>query len=727
MKNLPEGYIAVTNTEKPASVFVFKGVSYRVIPGKNVFCSADEALQNIGVAPKTIIDGLQVLPEAPAVLFSAGEHAADKLMIRKSVAFFGQNAGIRPNLPPRRKFACPAENKERKVNESILKGSFWFGKIWVENACDFTVDGFSFDLLRIVSEVKNGEKECLTLKNIIFKSPCGDHMIKLNPIEKSSALKREIALDGIRFTDFDGLGYGKNFILGCANTFSFHDVCFTDTDKIFGFTDLARRLSVCPENAESYEIKIENSYFKNLFGDMGITVARKPEKLFFTAKNSVFLGGKVFDLSFSKDGCFKAEDCVFRGGGKEPLLQVTGECRNVNFIACRIDGFESEWKYAPALPSKAPACIDNTAHTTKCADPHRVIDIGTADFRPLEKFYRGRKVSYGDLHAHSNSGGKSDGKTPIEDYTAEMDKLSIDFTALVDHRQMRGYFLPAWDKNRFIYGMEPGTTFTWANGAKEGYNKVHYCMLFPHEYGLAMVFANFPEFGFRGDELTGFCKYPVFSKERFQELVAFIHSIGGLIVHPHPKDLMASTDPSDYNFGEHTFLETISVSAWDNMSFKNYELWEELLKRGCHVYASGGADAHGKITNNAVSVFYTKEKNGLAFFRQMKSGDFTVGFAGIKLSVDGHPAGSEIAYRKGQVLTLEAGDFFAPHYHKDHIYELRIFTDKGLAYSSIFSGRAKQRLALAVKNRKYYRADIFDLTGGYAAAISNPVWLDKKK
>ena len=194
-------------------------------------------------------------------------------------------------------------------------------------------------------------------------------------------------------------------------------------------------------------------------------------------------------------------------------------------------------------------------------------------------------------------------------------------------------------------------------------------------------------------------------------------------MHPHPKDLMASSEPLDYYFGEHTYLETISVSAWDNMTYKNYELWIRLLRLGKHVYTSGGADAHGRITNAAVSTFYSREKSGNAFFEIMRSGDFTVGFAGIKMAVGDSPMGSELPYRAGSVLTLEAGDLFPPQCAADHRYVLRVFTDRGLCCREELKAGQPLRLALKLKKRLYYRADVFDATAGYPIAISNPIWL----
>jgi hypothetical protein len=115
-------------------------------------------------------------------------------------------------------------------------------------------------------------------------------------------------------------------------------------------------------------------------------------------------------------------------------------------------------------------------------------------------------------------------------------------------------------------------------------------MLFPHKYALSMVLANFPEFEFSGDELSGSFKYPGFTKERFFELTEFVHSLGGMMVHPHPCTMMYSKDPVDYYFGEHTYLETLYETYDSHASFKNYDLWVKLLALGKHVYASGGSD-----------------------------------------------------------------------------------------------------------------------------------------
>jgi hypothetical protein len=76
----------------------------------------------------------------------------------------------------------------------------------------------------------------------------------------------------------------------------------------------------------------------------------------------------------------------------------------------------------------------------------------------------------------------------------------------------------------------------------------------------------------------------------------------------------------------------------------------------------------------------------------------------------------------GMALRIEDG--FAPSIVEGDAYELRVYTDKGLAYASQFDPTKPQALSLEVQKRRYYRAEIFDLTHGYRVAVSNPIWLD---
>jgi hypothetical protein len=109
----------------------------------------------------------------------------------------------------------------------------------------------------------------------------------------------------------------------------------------------------------------------------------------------------------------------------------------------------------------------------------------------------------------------------------------------------------------------------------------------------------------------------------------------------------------------------------------------------------------------------------------MKSGDYAVGDFGMKMCVDGNPMGSENIYREGSILTLRVDDGFERHITKGDVFELRVYSDKGLVYASAFDGLHPQAVAIKTKKRNFYRAEVFNLTQGCRVGVGNPVWLDK--
>jgi len=93
------------------------------------------------------------------------------------------------------------------------------------------------------------------------------------------------------------------------------------------------------------------------------------------------------------------------------------------------------------------------------------------------------------------------------------------------------------------------------------------------------------------------------------------------------------------------------------------------------------------------------------------------------MCIDGHPMGSEIAYRDEMKLTLRLGDFFEKLRKANTVYELRIVTDQGIAYRSDFNGKYNQKVELKVQKRAFYRAEVYDKTQDCIFALGNPIWL----
>ena len=738
MQQLPRGYYAVAADfeNAPKDTFTYKGVTYAVTEGVNLFATAAEADKAATETPDTVLEGLTYESfEAPVILFSAGLHRTDRFYLYASRYLLGQGACVNPNLPMTDKNeGMPANPARDAENETRWRGVHIEYKS--QSADLHVVDGVTLETTCFWDSRSNASVPVLRtyFYNIIFGGPCPGHRFRIFSLKEESEARRDILIKDCRHVNMDALGGCGKFLQFAADRVTIDGLCYDNSNALFGFTDALYNEKTYALNTNT-EFTIKNSYFRGLTDEAGIAVAtqgigKRTFKL--SVENSTFVdaalkGYPVFEPLLESENCSVAmSGCIFvdtRGDGV--LVRSRGK-GNVTFTDCTFDGFVTEWEVAKPVPTRAPAKIRTGKRdwTTKTADPHRVIGDARADFTALDVRYEGKKAYYGDQHTHTDCGGTSDGEFPMSKTVAKMDELGLDFMFVVDHRQMRGFFLPEWDTDRFVYGTEPGGKITDLKAVRGNACGFHYNMLFRDKHDLALLLANFPEYKFKGDRLTGKFGYPSFTRERFDELVAYIHSIGGMIVHPHPASIMCSDDPTDFSFGEHTYFETLYASPASRDSQQNYKQWCRILDAGLHVYTAGGADCHARPSNAVVSTFYLKERTGTAAFDGMKSGDYTVGGFGMKMCIDGKPMGSRMAYRDGMKLTLRIDDYFAPNMKDNTVYELRVITDKGLAYSSIFSGKEPQALSLEVQDRRFYRAEVFDQTHGYLVAVSNPIWLD---
>ena len=358
-------------------------------------------------------------------------------------------------------------------------------------------------------------------------------------------------------------------------------------------------------------------------------------------------------------------------------------------------------------------------------DKHIVLD--NADFSQLDKIYEGKSLYFGDLHCHSDSGGKSDGKFPIEGYVERMKELGVDFAAIVDHRQMRHMFLDAWDDNYFICGSEPGLKLDGVQReSKSKNNHLHYLMLFPDKYGLSKVLERYKRYSFTGGELDGEFCYPFFTTDEFCELAEYVYSLGGLLTHAHPKQVMQSDDPLDYYFGDLVPLETIynydpERAAKDTAD--NRDLWVSLLNMGKRMHTYGCSDTHTDPTNRGLTSLYAPSHCGADALAVWRTGNVSAGAVGIKMSIDSTPMGSSLPLSEAKILYVKTDRFHPAYIKESDTFMLTVLTDKGIVYQQEFDG-SPISLAVEVQDRMYYRVEITDRNGAYIA-ISNPVWLDK--
>ena len=744
MQKLPKGYYAVLADYENAAhdTFEFKGVTYEVQEGVNLFAKPHDAERAACDIPDTVLDGLcYECFDAPVLLFSPGKHNIDRCTLGGARYWLGARACVNPNVWGEDPLCRPARSPARdEQGETELCGTYDYGYIIINSlTAHLTVlDGFTLANARSHDTRTEGELNCRVIfRNNIYKSPCGKLIHNFNTQTRDGGLHREFVVEDSRLVDFDDLGYGGILLIAENEKTVFRRFCFDNTALLFGLNDMTRGCYNHVLNKKLSEIELTDCYFGHMRGENGIATGCPDcgdHGARMTVTGCTFLdasrkGEAVLQPHMPNDTCsLIVRDCRFVDTrGNAAAVMVLGGRGSVTVERTVLRGFDTDWVPAPTPPARLPKKIRNKKRdwTTDTADPHRVIGTSNADFTALSVRYENKKAYYCDQHVHTACGGTSDGTYPMSKWVARMNELGLDLAIVVDHMQMRGFFLPEWDTDRFVYGTEPGGSITDLQSCRyPSYRSFHYNMLFKDKYDLALLLANFPEYKFKGDELTGRFKYPSFTKERFAELVSFIHKIGGMIVHPHPRTLLCSDDPMEYAFGEWTYLETLYESPASAASFRNYELWCEILDRGGHVLTSGGSDTHGSPNVRVVSTFYLPERTGRACFDCMKTGDYTVGGFGIKMCIDGKPMGSRLAYRKGMKLTLRVDDCFAPNRRENTAYELRVFSDRGLAYASTFDGTQSQELALLVKERRFYRAEIFDLTHGYRVAVGNPIWLD---
>lgn len=351
-------------------------------------------------------------------------------------------------------------------------------------------------------------------------------------------------------------------------------------------------------------------------------------------------------------------------------------------------------------------------------DKHNVID--NADFTPLDKLYEGRKAYYGDFHAHSDSGGTSDGKMKPENWLLGMKEYKIDFIGLLDHKQVRHMYLDCFDDEYFVCGTEPGGSWN------DPHLSFHYLMIVPERDSMMKVLEMFPDvFEFTGGT-EGTYVYKRIDKDRFLDVVKAVRNEGGVVIHAHPKQVMKSDNPHDFYFGEGTIIETMYTCdppyLGNEATQKNYKLWMEMLDLGYKVINTGTNDSHRQTMLVALNTVYSDRKNGKAYVEYLRKGDLNAGFFGIKMSIDSNSVGSTVAYKDGMKLYIKIEDVHTFRFDKNEKYRLDVITDKGMSYSSEITLPFK--VAISVENRKFYRTVIIRESDGAPVAIGNPIWLE---
>ena len=355
-----------------------------------------------------------------------------------------------------------------------------------------------------------------------------------------------------------------------------------------------------------------------------------------------------------------------------------------------------------------------------------------ADIALLESLYEGRTPFQGDLHNHSNSGGRSDGKVELRIWPmVVMDPKEMDFAVIVDHKQSSHMRLEEWDPTRFIGGTEAATTILDEH-LDQG--SMHYNIIFNDPDVLDEFLKSNPEYKFGPDSQNpgqDTFIYAKFDQARFREVVAQIYEMGGFFtnVHPNYPKYVKSDDPLDYWYGDYTGYEVMtggnnSYNLSNQYNKEAYDTWVAMLNLDKIVFATFGSDNHRYSDVNALSTIYANEKLNTNLLDYVRKGDFTAGPVGVRMAMGDVTTGGQTDFA-GKRLVICVDEFHPQAIKKDHQYRIDVYNEEGLVFSQEFDSAEAAYFAIDAADCKYYRADIYDVTEGYIFAVGNPIWNKK--
>ena len=358
-----------------------------------------------------------------------------------------------------------------------------------------------------------------------------------------------------------------------------------------------------------------------------------------------------------------------------------------------------------------------------------------ADIAVLEKLYEGRVAYHGDLHTHTNSGGKSDGTVAIEDWAISLDRVGVDFTAIVDHAQTLHMFSDAWDETRFITGAENGQLVMSVDENKEA-QKMHGNYLFADVESYEKVLNEFPLIYSYNPTNRTFWSYagpdnvynPI-SREQMTQIVESVKRNGGLFVFDHPADpgyCPTSGELMDFWYADETALEVLygfntPVEHYSHLD-EAYDLWKQLLAAGTRIWAPAGSDTHSAPNHYALSTVYASEKNAKSYFERIRVGDFSPCAMGIRMAIGETTMGGQGSF-DGQKVIFSVGDFHESVLAKYRKFRAVLVADTSEVFSQEFTADEMVYFSVEADNsKKFYRVEIYDAVSNRLIGLGNPIW-----
>ena len=369
----------------------------------------------------------------------------------------------------------------------------------------------------------------------------------------------------------------------------------------------------------------------------------------------------------------------------------------------------------------------NTAEPETTAAP--TFEATQAEIDKLESLYKGRIPLHGDFHCHADTGGTSDGKVKLDAWLDTMNYISdMDFATVVDHKQVLHMRLPEWDNTRFVGGSELATNLGDLSDQCTQWS-LHYNLIFADPESFEQVLYQFPDkFQYQDDHF----KYPGFKKAEFTEMIKAVQAAGGFFTNVHPlyDNYVISTNPEDYWYADGMGFEVLCAYSGNMSLIHNLEAryyWDLMLDAGYRVFVTAGTDTHRMPKTGGLSTFYCTEQTAKEIVATARKGDFTAGPVGIRMNIGDTMTGG-LADFSNPRLVISVSDFHSLEYKPQNTYRLDVYADgtqngKLVLSEELTDPTGVSYYAIDVDPTvRYYRAEVYDVTGDYIFALSNPIW-----
>lgn len=380
------------------------------------------------------------------------------------------------------------------------------------------------------------------------------------------------------------------------------------------------------------------------------------------------------------------------------------------------------------------ACNAAPADTTPATTLPAVDYTASAeDAAALEKLYEGRIAYHGDIHVHTQSGEKSDGKLPLDMWADAMKAKKVDFVAVADHRQTTHYDHEAWDDTIFIGASEGGMRVESIN-PNMSFQSVHTNYIFPTQEGMEDFLQAFPLY-FTWNSYTGHYQDwgcgNIFSREKMTEVITYILDHGGFFVLLHPTSPNETEGPKSGELmdfwwadgvGFEVFFGYYGPSENYEKTKEAYEVWKQLLAEGKKIYATAGSDTHTNPYIEALSTIYVTEKNAQNYVDCLRAGDFTPCPIGVRMAIGDTLMGGTTSF-EGKKVIFSIGDFHSYATDKRTNFRAVLVSDKGAVSTHNFTADETVYFSMdAEADAKYYYVEIYDADENLLIGLGNPIW-----